>query len=208
MFVKQVPMHLRDRLSSVTRKKNDDDVVFVKQVPIHPSDRLARATRKKNDDDVAFVKQVPMHPRDRLARARRKKNDDDVLFVKQAPMHPRDRLARATKNDDDVLFVKQVPTHLRDRQKRKSKKLTHQKNRMKNKELQIARDNVLALMAGKFSFSPEKLLNKTILLNVSRVNKEKIMDKVIENLPSTNDDFYIIHKRGTNSFSLRREDGK
>ena len=190
MFVKQVPMHLRDRLSSVTRKKNDDDVVFVKQVPIHPRDRLARATRKKNDDDVAFVKQVPMHPRDRLARARGKKNDDDVLFVKQAPMHPRDRLARATKNDDDVLFVKQVPTHLRDRQKRKSKKLTHQK------------------MAGKFSFSPEKLSNKTILFNVSRVNKEKIMDKVIENLPSTNDDFYIIHKRGTNSFSLRREDGK
>ena len=66
-------MHLRDRLSSVTRKKNDDDVVFVKQVPIHPRDRLARATRKKNDDDIAFVKQVPMYPRDRLAMATRKK---------------------------------------------------------------------------------------------------------------------------------------
>ena len=33
------------------------------------------------------------------------------------------------------------------------------------------------------------------------------MDKIIENLHSTNDDFYIIHEPGTNSFSLRREDG-
>ena len=34
------------------------------------------------------------------------------------------------------------------------------------------------------------------------------MDKIIENLPSTNDDFYIIHETGTNAFSLSREDGK
>ena len=79
---------------------------------------------------------------------------------------------------------------------------------MNNKELQIARDNVTAFMAWKFSFSPEKLLNKTILFDVSRVDEGKIMDKIIENLPSTNDDFYIVHKPFTNSFSLRHEDGK
>ena len=79
---------------------------------------------------------------------------------------------------------------------------------MKNKELQIARENVFALMEGKFSFLPEKILNKTILFNVSRVDEEKIMDKIIKNLPSTNDEFYIIHEPGTNSFSLRHEDGK
>ena len=44
---------------------DDDDVVFVKQMPLHPRDRLARATK----DDVVFMKQVPVHPRDRLARA-------------------------------------------------------------------------------------------------------------------------------------------
>ena len=132
------------------------------------------------------------------------------MFVKQVPMHPRDRLARATrkKNYDDVVLVKQVPLHPRDKQKRKSKKLTHEKNRMKNKELHIARDNVSAVMEGKFSFSPEKLLNKTIILDVSRVDEEKVMEKIIENLPSTNDDFYIIHEPGTNSFPLRRAYGK
>ena len=75
---------------------------------------------------------------------------------------------------------------------------------MKSKELQTARDNVSALMAGKFSFSSEKFLNKTILFDVSRVDEEKTMDKIIGNLPSTYDDFDIIHESGTNSFSLRR----
>ena len=49
---------------------------------------------------------------------------------------------------------------------------------------------------------------QTILLDVSRVDEETIVDKIIENLPSTNDGFYIIHEPGTNSFSLRHEDGK
>ena len=49
---------------------------------------------------------------------------------------------------------------------------------------------------------------KKILFDVSRVNEEKTMDKIIENLPSTTDDFYIIHETDTNAFSLRHEDGK
>ena len=43
-------------------KKTDNDVVFLKQVPVHPRDRLARKTK----NDVKFVKQVPLHPRERL----------------------------------------------------------------------------------------------------------------------------------------------
>ena len=42
-------------------KKTDNDVVFLKQVPVHPRDRLARKTK----NDVKFVKQVPLHPRER-----------------------------------------------------------------------------------------------------------------------------------------------
>ena len=34
------------------------------------------------------------------------------------------------------------------------------------------------------------------------------MDKIIENVPTDNDEFYVVHEPGTNSFSLRREDGK
>ena len=53
-----------------------------------------------------------------------------------------------------------------------------------------------------------KITKQTILFHVSRVDEETIVYKIIENLPSTNDGYYIIHELGTNSFSLRHEDGK
>ena len=40
---------------------------FLKQVPVHPRDRVARETK----DDVKFVKQVPVHSRERLKRKRK-----------------------------------------------------------------------------------------------------------------------------------------
>ena len=109
------------------------------------------------------------------------------------PVHSRNRLARATK--DNVVFLKQVPVPPRDRLKRKTKKgLKHRRDRLKEKELQIARDNLTALMEGKFNFSPEKILNKTILFDVSKINQERIIDKIIENLPADNDELYIAHE--------------
>ena len=73
-------------------------------------------------------------------------------------MHPRDRLPRTTKitqGDDDVKFIKQVPEHPRDRLRRKTKTLKHSRDRMREKELKIARENVSALMRGKSVFDPE-----------------------------------------------------
>ena len=64
--------------------------------------------------------------------------------------------------------------HPRERLKKKPKRLTHPKDRMKNKELEISLDHVSALMKGKFSFRPEKLLNKRLLFDTSRVDEETI----------------------------------
>ena len=72
---------------------------------------------------------------------------------------------------------------------------------MKNKVLQIAWDNDSALMEGKFSYRAEKILHKPILFDTSRVDEESIMDKIIENLLSTNDEFYMIHELGANSWN-------
>ena len=49
---------------------------------------------------------------------------------------------------------------------------------MKNKDLQISRENLSGLMERTFSFLPEKMLNKTILFDVFRVDEETIMDKL------------------------------
>ena len=40
---------------------------------------------------------------------------------------------------------------------------------MKEKELKLARDNVSALLQGKFVFDPERFLNKTVLFDTSKV---------------------------------------
>ena len=48
------------------------EVQFIKQIPLHPRDRLARATKdEQTDGDVKFIKQVPAHPRDRLREKQR-----------------------------------------------------------------------------------------------------------------------------------------
>ena len=49
-------------------------------------------------------------------------------------------------------------------------------------------------MEAKFNFSPEKILNQTILFDVSKINQERIIDKIIENLPADNDELYIAHE--------------
>ena len=50
-------------------------------------------------------------------------------------------------------------------------------------------------------------LNKTVLFDTSKIDEEKIIDRLLENIPDDNDNSYLIHEPGTNAFPLRREDG-
>ena len=63
-------------------------------------------------------------------------------------------------------------------------------------------------MEGKFDFRGKELLTKTLLFDTSRVNEKLIVDKIIQNLPRGEDELYIVHEPGTNSFSLGREGGQ
>ena len=76
--------------------------------------------------------------------------------------------------------------------------LKHPRDRLKNKEEQIARGNVSALMDGKFNFDPKKILNKVLLFDIKKVNEEIIMDKIIQALNDPgNDEFYIKNPTGS-----------
>ena len=79
---------------------------------------------------------------------------------------------------------------------------------MKYREQQIARENVSALMNGKFSFDSTKILNSTLLFDNKKIDQEIIMDRIIQALPADNDEFYIEHPIGSNSFTVKREDGR
>ena len=108
----------------------------------------ANQIKKSKDDDIVFIKQVPVHSRDRLKKL--VAVEEKVEFIKQVPVHPRDRLKRATKQQQkEVEFIKQVPLHPREKLKRIDKRLKHPRDKMKNKELQIAKDNVSSLMNPK-----------------------------------------------------------
>ena len=78
---------------------------------------------------------------------------------------------------------------------------------MRGKELKIDSENVSVLMREKIAFDPEVFLNRTVLLEKKKIDEKKIIDRILENIPGNNDDFYLIHKPATNPFSLRREDG-
>ena len=73
----------------------------------------------------------------------------------------------------DVQFIKQAPIHPRDRSRRKTKTLKHSGDRMREKELKIARENVSALMREKFVFYPEVFLNKIVLFDTSKLMRKK-----------------------------------
>ena len=94
--------------------------------------------------------------------------------------------------------------------KKKTKKLKpiHPRNKIKKQMLQITEENAKTLLKSKFDFSPLKTLNKTILFDASCVIEENVMDKILEALPANNDDLNILHKPGTNTFTLKREDRK
>ena len=141
--------------------------------------------KKSKDDDIVFIKQVPVHPRDRLKKLASAK--EKVELIKQVPVHPRDRLKRAARQQKEVEFIKQVPLHPKERLKRMDKKLKRPRDRMKNKEFQIDKDNFSALMIGKFSFDPKKILNKILLFDTKKIDENIIMDRIIEALPPTND---------------------
>ena len=68
--------------------------------------------------------------------------------------------------------------------------------------MEIAAENEETLLKGKFNFSSEKILNKTIPFDASLINEEGAGDKILEALPADNDKLNVLHEPGT------KEDGK
>ena len=136
---------------------------------------------------------MPVHPRGRLKRKRKiklenydnltkKSKGSDVTFMKQMPLHPRERLQRLSKVDDKLHSVREVasvkPKHtLKTKSKIEKMKLT-------NDQIE-AINNSSMLMDGEFNFSRQKILNKRSIFDISMVDEETIIDKIIEGLDDT-----------------------
>lgn len=86
------------------------------------------------------------------------------------------------------------------------KRPLHPWERKKIKEWKIAAGNSEAI-ASNFKFYSREFLNKSLLFNLKKTSEEKILDRLIKNLPEGNNEYYIEHRNGTNSF-CRRQDKK
>ena len=110
-----------------------------------------------------------------------KKSKDNVIFIKQVPLHPREWLKRLSNlGDDKVHFVKEVVSakpKLITKTKKKIDKMKHITDQM-----EASLDNTLLLMAGEFSFSPKKILNKRLIFDKTVIAEETIIEKIIEGL--------------------------
>ena len=83
--------------------------------------------------------------------------------------------------------------------------------KLRNDQIEASINNSSLLMAGEFNFSPEKILNKRLVFDISMVDEEIIMEKIIEGLDDPylkNDKYWIEHEPGSNYFMLRLEDGR
>ena len=69
---------------------------------------------------------------------------------------------------------------------------------MKRQALEIAAENEETLFKSKFNLSPQKILNKIILLDTFRISEEKVMDKILEALPPDNYELQVLHEPGGN----------
>ena len=56
-------------------KSWNNDIMFIKQIPMHPRDRLNKLNKLRKTDEVKFIKQFPLHMTDRLKRKRKEKLD-------------------------------------------------------------------------------------------------------------------------------------
>ena len=130
---------------NIKSKSRNNDIMFIKQIPMHLRDRLKKINKLRKTDEVKFIKQLSFHPRHRLKRKRReqldnynelskKSKNDAAVFMKQDPIHPKGSLRKLEAIDEKIKLIKQVPSHPWDRLQRIDRKLKHPRNRMKNIE--------------------------------------------------------------------------
>ena len=60
-------------------------------------------------------------------------------------------------------------------------------------------------MRWEFDFSMKNILNETLLFDTKKIGVDAIIESLNDLL---NDEYYIDHPDGTNSFTLKQEDGR
>ena len=132
------------------------------------------------------------------------KATDEILLTKMISSHWRDRPARKVKELNDVANKNLIMKIILPKNPKKQKCRCICAKEEKLKEQKVAVKNSEALVPD-FEFDLEEILDKSLLFDLKKTSQEKILERLIANLPEGNDQYYVKHREGTNSFQVRHD---
>ena len=193
------------------KTKATNEVQFLKQRPVHPRDRLRRIKKEiKNENksdinEVQFLKQRPVHQRDRTRKIKKEIKSEKKSRInpknkrkrKLTTLVPQKKITKKIKkelideyfdNQQQVKFLTQKPVHPRNRKIKSQPKIQVDK-------------------------SAKKYLNPDLFdikfSNIQNLSKNKrvdyIFDQLISKLPQDNNEFSIKYDPKTDTFTIYRD---
>ena len=82
--------------------------------------------------------------------------------------------------------------------------IKHLRQRKKLREQKMGENNSKLLLSGKFDFDSEEILDKWLLFYLKKTSEEKMFDLILKKILDKNDIYYVEHRKGTNTFRIRK----
>ena len=123
------------------------------------------------------------------------------------PLHHHQRKKRIKKLDKKVHTINETasakPKLIISKTKLDKMKLIHEQTKAAQKKTHTHTQN---LILAEFSFDPKQLLNKRLIFDTSIIEKDIIIDRIINAIANSYDNkYWMEHKPGAKCFTIRLE---
>ena len=123
------------------------------------------------------------------------------------PLHHHQRKKRIEKLDKKVHTINEIasakPKLIISKTKLDKMKLIHEQTKAAQKKTHTHTQN---LILAEFSFDPKQLLNKRLIFDTSIIEKDIIIDRIINAIANSYDNkYWMEHKPGAKCFTIRLE---
>ena len=82
--------------------------------------------------------------------------------------------------------------------------MQHPEERLERKMKKITEGSSASLLHN-LEFNPPDCINKPLVFNLKKAREDQIIERIIENLPKDNDEYYIEHRKDSNMFMIKQD---
>ena len=82
--------------------------------------------------------------------------------------------------------------------------MQHPEERLERKKKKITEGSSASLLHN-LEFNPPDCINKPLVFNLKKAREDQIIERIIENLPKDNDEYYIEHRKDSNMFMIKQD---